>query len=86
MINLCLQSKDINIHLCIGEALVCCIQGPASLEARDPWKVLPSEHNIQFSKESNDLFIFVIDKLLSIVINTNPNSRQVKYLKKIYYK
>lgn len=71
------QTKDINIHLSVGEALVCCVQGPASPERRDAWKTLPAEHTVAFTKESNDLLVFLIDKLLSIVSKTHPNSRQV---------
>ncbi|XP_058794814.1 proteasome adapter and scaffold protein ECM29 isoform X2 [Phymastichus coffea] len=70
------DTRDINIHLSIGEALVCCIQGPASPAARDAWKTLPSEHNVPFMKESDDLLVFVIDKLLSVANKPHPNSRQ----------
>ncbi|OXU22910.1 hypothetical protein TSAR_016170 [Trichomalopsis sarcophagae] len=70
------ETKDINIHLSVGEALVCCVQGPASPEARDAWKTLPSEHSVPYTKESNDLLVFVLDKLLSIASKPHPNIRQ----------
>lgn len=57
--------------------MVCCVQGPACPVARDAWKTLPSEHSVPFTKESNDLLVFVIDKLLSIANKPHPNSRQV---------
>ena len=56
---------------------MCCVQGSASPERRDVWNTLPSEHNVPFTKESNDLLIFVIDKLLAIASKPHPNSRQV---------
>ncbi|XP_014217029.1 proteasome-associated protein ECM29 homolog [Copidosoma floridanum] len=70
------ETKDINIHISIGEALVYCVQGPASPEARDAWKILPSEHNVPYSDKSNALLVSVIDELLSIADKPHPNSRQ----------
>ncbi|XP_011494527.1 PREDICTED: proteasome-associated protein ECM29 homolog [Ceratosolen solmsi marchali] len=70
------ETKDISLHLSIGEALICCIQGPASTEARDAWKTLPSEHNVPYTKESNDLLNFIVERLLSSASKPHPNSRQ----------
>lgn len=72
-----MQTKDINVHLSVGEALVNCVQGPASPEARDVWTTLPSEHNVPYTKESNDLLMYVVDKLLAIANKSHPNSRKV---------
>uniref|UniRef100_A0ABD2WFD9 TOG domain-containing protein n=1 Tax=Trichogramma kaykai TaxID=54128 RepID=A0ABD2WFD9_9HYME len=71
-----LQTKDINIHLSIGETLVCCVQGPASPENRDAWKTVPSDHKVPYTEESDSLLTFVVDKLLSLANKTHPNSRQ----------
>ncbi|KYM93818.1 Proteasome-associated protein ECM29 like protein [Cyphomyrmex costatus] len=42
-------TKDIEIHLILGEALVCCVQAQASSEARDAWTILPAEHVIPYN-------------------------------------
>ncbi|XP_015601340.2 proteasome adapter and scaffold protein ECM29 [Cephus cinctus] len=70
------ESKDVEVHLTVGESLVCCVQGQSSPEVRDAWKVLPSEHQVPYSNESNQLLAFVLDKLLKTARIPHPNSRQ----------
>lgn len=74
------QTKDIEIHLILGEALVCCVQAQASPEARDAWTTLPAEHVVPYSKESDELLIHVLSELLNIYQVPHPNLRQVSIL------
>lgn len=71
------QTKDIEIHLTLGEALVCCVQGQASPEARNAWITLPAEHVVLYSKESDELLIHVLGELLKVYKEPHPNLRQV---------
>ncbi|KAL6433433.1 hypothetical protein ACFW04_006522 [Cataglyphis niger] len=70
------ETKDIEIHLILGEALVCCVQAQASPEARDAWTTLPAEHVVPYSKESDELLIHVLSELLNIYQVPHPNLRQ----------
>ncbi|KAG7212048.1 hypothetical protein KM043_012404 [Ampulex compressa] len=70
------ETKDIEIHLIMGEALVCCVQGQAAPEGRDSWAVLPSEHKVPYSSKSTELLVYVLDELLKIFKDPHPNSRQ----------
>ncbi|KAJ8667078.1 hypothetical protein QAD02_008740 [Eretmocerus hayati] len=70
------ETKDINIHLSVGEALVYCVQGSASFVKRDAWRILPSEYESVFTKDSDELLVSVIDKLLAAADSPHPNARQ----------
>ncbi|XP_032663557.1 proteasome adapter and scaffold protein ECM29 [Odontomachus brunneus] len=70
------ETKDIEIHLILGEALVCCVKAQASPEGRDIWRTLPAEHVIPYSKESDELLIHVLVELLNIYQVPHPNLRQ----------
>lgn len=70
------ETKDIEIHLILGEALVCCVQAQASSEARDAWTTLPTEHIVPYSKESDELLIHVLNELFKIYQVPHPNLRQ----------
>lgn len=61
----------------MGEALVFCVQGEASPEARDAWTTLPNEHKVPYSNTSTELLIRTLDELLRIYKEPHPNSRQV---------
>lgn len=76
IITMAKETKDIEIHLIMGEALVCCVQGQASPEGRDAWTTLPSEYKISFSNKSIELLIYVLDELLKLYKIPHPNSRQ----------
>lgn len=78
------QTKDIEIHLILGEALVCCVQAQASPEARNAWTTLPAEYVVPYSKESNELLIHVLGELLNVYQVPHPNLRQVLYLYYIF--
>lgn len=71
------QTKDIEIHLILGEALVCCVQAQASPEGRDAWTTLSTEHAIPYTKESDELLIHVLRELLNTYQVPHPNLRQV---------
>ncbi|XP_011685024.1 PREDICTED: proteasome-associated protein ECM29 homolog [Wasmannia auropunctata] len=70
------ETKDIEIHLILGEALVCCVQAQASAEARDAWTTLPAEHVGPYSKESDELLIHVLNELFNVYKVPHPNLRQ----------
>lgn len=70
------ETKDIEIHLIMGETLVCCVQAEASPEKRDAWTILPSEHTIPYSDTSTELLIHTLDELLHIYKDPHPNLRQ----------
>ncbi|KAH0956005.1 hypothetical protein HN011_009526 [Eciton burchellii] len=70
------ETKDIEIHLILGEALVCCVQGQASSEARNAWTTLPVEHVVSYSKESDELLVHVLDELFKMYQVPHPNLRQ----------
>ncbi|CAL7951979.1 unnamed protein product [Xylocopa violacea] len=70
------ETKDIEIHLIMGEALVCCVQGEASPEKRDAWTTLPSEHTIPYSNTSTELLMHALNELLWMYKNPHPNLRQ----------
>ena len=70
------ETKDIEIHLSMGEALVYCVQGQASPEARDAWTTLPNEHKVPYSNASAELLIHTLDELLRIYKEPHPNLRQ----------
>lgn len=70
------ETKDIEIHLILGEALVCCVQAQASPEARNAWTTLPAEYVVPYSKESDELLIHVLSELFNIYKVPHPNLRQ----------
>ncbi|XP_012233833.1 proteasome adapter and scaffold protein ECM29 [Linepithema humile] len=70
------ETKDIEIHLTLGEALVCCVQGQASPESRNAWITLPAEHVVPYSKESDELLIHVLGELFNVHKVPHPNLRQ----------
>ncbi|XP_043507485.1 proteasome adapter and scaffold protein ECM29 [Frieseomelitta varia] len=70
------ETKDIEIHLIMGEALVCCVQGEASPEKRDAWTTLPTEHKIPYSNTSTELLIQTLNELLRMYKDPHPNLRQ----------
>ncbi|XP_076235930.1 proteasome adapter and scaffold protein ECM29 isoform X2 [Calliopsis andreniformis] len=70
------ETKDIEIHLIMGEALVHCVQGQASPEARDAWTTLPNEYKVSYSNTSTELLMHTLDELLRIYKDPHPNLRQ----------
>ncbi|XP_074097479.1 proteasome adapter and scaffold protein ECM29 [Cotesia typhae] len=70
------ETKDVAIHFSIAETLVLCVQGPASKEVRDIWTTVPEEHNQNYSAESDNLLVFLLDQLLKLSTDPHPNSRQ----------
>lgn len=72
------ESRDVEVHLSVGEALVCCVLGPSSPVARDPWTILESE----FKSPEVDLnqtmdLTWLFDKLLKDMVNEpHPNQKQ----------
>ncbi|XP_043249578.1 proteasome adapter and scaffold protein ECM29 [Colletes gigas] len=65
IISMVKETKDIEMHLVMGEALVCCVQGQAS-----------PEHEVHYSNTSNELLIRTLDELLRIHKDPHPNLRQ----------
>ncbi|XP_043596940.1 proteasome adapter and scaffold protein ECM29 isoform X1 [Bombus pyrosoma] len=70
------ETKDIEIHLIMGEALVCCVQSEASPEKRDAWTTSPTEHKVPYSNISTKLLIQTLDELLRMYKDPHPNLRQ----------
>ncbi|XP_076224219.1 proteasome adapter and scaffold protein ECM29 isoform X2 [Nomia melanderi] len=70
------ETKDIEVHLTLGEALVCCVQGQAHIEGRDAWVTLPKEHKVPYNNASRELLIQTVDELLRIYKEPHPNLRQ----------
>ncbi|XP_026674602.1 proteasome adapter and scaffold protein ECM29 isoform X2 [Ceratina calcarata] len=70
------ETKDIEMHMIMGEVLVCCVQGEASPEKRDAWMTLPSEHTVPYSDASTELLTRTLDELLRIYKDPHPNLRQ----------
>nr|XP_033335253.1 proteasome adapter and scaffold protein ECM29 [Megalopta genalis] len=70
------ETKDIEVHLTLGEALVCCVQGPAHVQARNAWETLPSEYQVPLSNSSTELLIHTVDELLKMYRVPHPNLRQ----------
>lgn len=76
------DTKDIEIHLTLSEALICCVQGPGSINARNIWKIPSTEYKVSYSKTSDELLDFVLTKMFQIVKEPHPNLRQVcRFLK-----
>ncbi|XP_012280899.1 proteasome-associated protein ECM29 homolog isoform X2 [Orussus abietinus] len=75
-ISLAAETKDVEIHLTVGESLVCCVQGEASPKGRDAWTMLPTEYSVPYSEGSNELLKLVLDKLLKLSNVPHPHSRQ----------
>lgn len=76
-----MQSRDVEVHLSVGEALVCCVLGPCSPVSRDPWMVLESEFKPPEMSTSDDKDLkWLYDKLLGdMVKQPHPNQKQVNY-------
>ncbi|XP_076278491.1 proteasome adapter and scaffold protein ECM29 [Lasioglossum baleicum] len=70
------ETKDVEVHLTLGEALVCCVQGQAHVQTRNAWETLPSEHKIPLSNTSTELLMHTVDELLKIHREPHPNLRQ----------
>ncbi|XP_046742819.1 proteasome adapter and scaffold protein ECM29 [Diprion similis] len=70
------ETKDVEVHLTVGESLVCCVQGQASPDARDAWNTLPSQHKGVFTKESDELLAWLLEELFKLALSPHPNSRQ----------
>ncbi|KAJ1522342.1 hypothetical protein ONE63_002635 [Megalurothrips usitatus] len=70
------ESRDVEVHLSVGEALVCCVLGTSSPVARDPWMVLESEFTPTETVHEMDLK-WLFDKLLiDMVKEPHPNQKQ----------
>ncbi|XP_012265500.2 proteasome adapter and scaffold protein ECM29 [Athalia rosae] len=70
------ETKDIEVHLTIGESLVCCVQGQAAPVARDAWSTLPSQYKVAFTDESDKLLAWLLEELFKLALSPHPNSRQ----------
>ncbi|XP_046388790.1 proteasome adapter and scaffold protein ECM29-like [Ischnura elegans] len=72
------DTKDIEVHTCIGRAIICCVLGPHCTVSHDPWKtrgdkVLPLDTKDDSYKED---LRWVLDELLSkLSKDSHPNSR-----------
>ncbi|KAK7866865.1 hypothetical protein R5R35_006031 [Gryllus longicercus] len=73
------ESRDVEMHFTIGEALICCVKGQASSDARDVWNVLESEYAPPESvvNASNVDLEWLLDQLLKkLAPDPHPNLRQ----------
>lgn len=71
------------VHLSVGEALVCCVLGPSSPVSRDPWVVLESEFEPPPGNASDSVLdlVWLFDRLLKeMVKEPHPNQKQVRFL------
>lgn len=69
------------VHLSVGEALVCCVLGPSSPVSRDPWVVLESEFEPPSGNSSDSVLdlVWLFDRLLKeMVKEPHPNQKQVR--------
>lgn len=68
------ETKDVEVHFTIGEALVMCCQGVHSIESRNPWLTSPDD----FIETDEDLphLEWSLDELLDLANQTHPNSKQ----------
>ncbi|XP_044754481.1 proteasome adapter and scaffold protein ECM29 [Coccinella septempunctata] len=71
------ETKDVEVHLTIGESLVMCVQTVYSPEARNKWFDRITEYNPEENDELPDENLdWLLGQLLKLSENTNPNSRQ----------
>ncbi|XP_066994237.2 proteasome adapter and scaffold protein ECM29 isoform X2 [Anabrus simplex] len=76
-LDLAKDTRDVDVHLTVGEALVCCVLSSASPQARDGWSVLEEE----FEGPGNtcgdqDLEWLMAELLNKMAPNPHPNIRQ----------
>jgi len=68
--------KDVELHFTIGDALVHCVLGPMSADARDYWTIAQDEFKPIEKIEGDDL-TWLVDKLTgSLTQSTHPNIKQ----------
>merc|ERR1719341_3095950 len=68
--------KDVELHFTIGDALVHCVLGPMSVDARDYWTIAQDEFKPIEKIEGDDL-TWLVDKLTgSLTQSTHPNIKQ----------
>jgi hypothetical protein len=79
------QSRDVDAHLIVSEALVLCALGPASPASRDSWFTLETEFVAPAKIDSTELEWLLSELLDKMVPDVHPASRQVKKIICIKY-
>ncbi|KAL4235658.1 hypothetical protein ACF0H5_004053 [Mactra antiquata] len=70
------QSKQIDLHFTIGEALVYASQGPTSPAARDLWTQTEEEFKASVNNSGDEVDWYLTTVLKQYVTNSNPHVRQ----------
>ncbi|XP_053393707.1 proteasome adapter and scaffold protein ECM29-like [Mercenaria mercenaria] len=70
------QSKQIDLHFTIGEALVYAAQGPTSPAARDLWTETEEEFKASVSSVEDEMEWYLTTVLTQYVQSSNPHVRQ----------
>ncbi|XP_069674508.1 proteasome adapter and scaffold protein ECM29 isoform X2 [Periplaneta americana] len=75
------ETRDVEVHFTVGEALVCCVQGVMSPYARDAWTTLESDYQPQdvsdvLAARNQDLQWLLDELLKKLAPDPHPNSRQ----------
>lgn len=77
LVNTSKDTKDVEVHFTIGEALVMCCQSVWSPEARNPWTTLPKNYVPNTSEAlMDDNLDCLLDELLKLAKQPHPNSKQ----------
>lgn len=71
-----IQSKQLDLHFSIGEALVFAAQGPTSPAARDLWTETEEEFKARISSVEDEVAWYLKTVLDQYVPNVNPHVRQ----------
>ncbi|XP_071444179.1 proteasome adapter and scaffold protein ECM29-like [Hetaerina americana] len=72
------DTKDIEVHNCIGKAIICCVLGPHCTASLDPWRTrgdMISPIDTQDGSYKEDLRWVLNELLTRLSKDTHPNSR-----------
>nr|CAD7409385.1 unnamed protein product [Timema cristinae] len=72
----CCQTRDVEVQMTVGEALVCCIQGQSSPLARDVWTTSVTEWSPTPSPTMDADLAWLLGELLVLARRPQPNPRQ----------
>jgi hypothetical protein len=75
-----LQSREIDAHLMVSEALVTCALGPGSSSSRDLWRVGKEEFEVPADTDLSHLEWLLEQLLVKMVPDLHPASRQASCL------
>lgn len=71
------QTKDVDLHFSLSDALILCLEGISSPEKCDAWKNMKSEFvRPPMPEENLNLLNWLMDELVTLTPQPHPNIRQ----------